>query len=146
MVHRNIARRSFLRTVGIVGTGVTVGVGRAGASHTDEPTISFPDGEALVLPETKGPMEAAVRTGDAYMPDGGWVVISTDPAAANVIGRSVQRLPAGHFRRLFVAIRTLEPGTHTLYATLFSGDRSDAFPGDGPDPYDWTQDLAKITF
>lgn len=96
--------------------------------------------------DNEGPMQGAVRTREVHMPDGGWVGISTNEDATDIIGRSAQRLPAGHFTSLKVASQPQESGKHTLYATLFKGAKGASFPGKGPDGYNWTQDSAKITF
>ena len=139
-------RRDFLRGIGVVGVALTSGTGIVASKSPTEPTITFPDGTALVLERAVGPMRAAVKTESVYMPAGGWVVISTDPEASDIIGRSIERLPAGRFERLMVAVRPQEPGTHQLYATLFSGDKRAAFPGEGPAGYGFTQDDAEIRF
>jgi hypothetical protein len=138
-------RRRFLRGVGIAGGTLASATGLVGAAHSDTPSIVFPDGTALVLPEPTGPVEAAVRTREVYMPDGGWVVISQDRAVEQVIGHSINRLPAGHFERLLVAVQAQTPGCHTLYATLFRGARGDVFPEDAQ-PYRDAQDPAQIAF
>jgi len=144
MDHTYRSRRAFLKTLGVATAGATVGAGTASANHSDGPTITFPNGMALVL-DNEGPMQAAIRTTNVYMPDGGWVVISTDAGATNIIGQSAQRLPAGHFRDLKVASHPQPSGTYTLYATLFKGTKRASFPGEGPAGYNWTQDSAEIT-
>lgn len=148
-----VGRRRFLTGIGVGGAALAGLPGASVGKQADEPSISFPDGTALVLERTRGPMQAAVRTTDVHMPDGGWVVISLVPVTADgfdptndVIGRSFKRLPAGHFERLFVAVRPLASGDHHLYATLFKGDKSDQFPDDGPGPYGFVADDATITF
>lgn len=138
-------RRGFLRGVGIAGATLASATGLVGAAHGETPSITFPDGTALVLPDPKGPFEAAVRTREVYMPDGGWVVISHDEAATNVIGHSFNRLPAGHFESLLVAVRALDPACYTLHATLFSGARGEVFPDDA-EPYLDAHDQARIAF
>lgn len=147
----SLDRRTFLKRIGPATAAVTVGTGIGSAdpdssAHTDVPTIAFPDGRAVVLENTKGPMEAAVRTRDVYMPAGGWVVISEDSPATSIVGRSAQRLSAGHYESLLVSTAAQESGQHTLYATLFEGDQGATFPGDGPGGYGWTQDAATVTF
>lgn len=141
----HIDRRAFLKTVTVAAAGVSVGAGSASAGHSDKPNIVFPNGIAQVI-DNEGPMQAAVRTKEVHMPDGGWVVISMNEEATNIIGRSAQRLPAGHFMNLKVASQPQESGTYTLYATLFKGARGVSFPGEGPEQYNWRQDSAEITF
>lgn len=133
----HIDRRAFLKTVTVATAGVSVGAGSASAAHSDEPTIVFPNGVAQVI-DNQGPLQGAVQTRNVYMPDGGRVVISEDQRATETLGGSFQRLPAGHFNNLKVAVQPLPSGTYTLYATL-SSDK-------GPEGYNWTQDSAEITF
>lgn len=139
-------RRAFLRGLGLAGLVLTTGTGIAASNVTTEPSITLPDGSALVLEKSMGPLRAAVETERVYMPEGGWVAISTDALGSNLIGHSIERLPAGHFEHLMVAVEPQKPGTHTLYATLFKGDKSAEFPGDGPAGYGFTQDEAEIRF
>lgn len=145
-MEHQLNRRVFLKTACATTAAVTVGAGSASAGHSVRPTMTFPDGTALVLEQTQGPMNGAVRTRRVYMPDGGWVVISTDEGATNIIGRSAQRLPAGHFESLLVNTQSQEPGAYTLYATLFKGASGATFPGEGASGYGLTQDSAEITF
>lgn len=152
-MEHDLDRRAFLKNIGIVTVAATAGTGLGSAdtdadaeAHTEVPTIAFPDSRAIVLENTQGPMEAAVRTTDVYMPRGGWVVISEDSSATAIVGRSTQRLAAGHYESLLVNTVAKEPGSHALYATLFEGDKGAAFPGEGPDGYGWTQDVANVTF
>jgi hypothetical protein len=97
-------------------SGLLATASQRGEARESDPTITFPDQRALVLPANPAPMEAAVNTEDVHMPDGGWVVIQDE--SGNVVGKSMRRLPAGRFRELKVACRRLSPGPHDLVATL----------------------------
>lgn len=122
-------RRTFLRTVGAAGVGlagVAAAAGSASAGHEDEPSVEFePDPQqALKLPDNPAPMEAAVQTRNVYMPEGGWVVITRDDGTP--VGRSMRRLPQGHFKNLKVATKALPAGEHHLWATIVKGESLDS--------------------
>lgn len=100
-------------------------------------------------------MGGAVETENVHMPEGGWVLVHGDIDAENdadfddvVIGRSMQKLPAGHFRKLRVAVKALPEGTYDLRATLFKelGDPPELYSGGVPYSDGVPSDSASISF
>lgn len=107
----------------MAGLALTAETGIAAPNVSTDPSIIFPDGSALVLEKSRGPLRATVQTETVHLTEGGWGGISTGAAGLDSIAHSMNRLPAGPFERLMVAVVPQKPWTHTLYATLFRGDK-----------------------